>query len=140
MMRLPIRVGIALVRRGGCYLIRQRPPVPGSPMPGYWEFPGGKCDEGESPAQAAVRECWEEARVRVVPGPRRRAIVHEYPHGLVELNYFDCALEDPHSEPAPDSGFLWVPAGDLPAYVFPQANEPVVDQLAREARDHEPRP
>ena len=49
------RVGIGLIGRAGRYLIRQRPALPSSPMPGFWEFPGGKCNPGESPEQAAVR-------------------------------------------------------------------------------------
>src|SRR5690348_6485870 len=88
-----IRVGIGLVGRSGSYLVRQRPPKAGSPMPGYWEFPGGKCEEGESPEEATRRECREELGVAIVVGRRRRRVVHQYPHGLVELHYFDCETE-----------------------------------------------
>ncbi|QDV38004.1 (deoxy)nucleoside triphosphate pyrophosphohydrolase [Tautonia plasticadhaerens] len=124
------RVGIGLVRRDGRYLIRRRPPIPGSPMPGLWEFPGGKCEPGEPPELAARRECLEETGLVVEISRKRRLITHRYPHGLVELHYFDARPADPSSEPAPDSGFLWVPAGTLPGLTFPEANAPILAELA----------
>ena len=126
-----IRVGIALVGRGGAYLIRRRPPLPGSPMPGVWEFPGGKCEPGESSESATARECLEESGLAIVVGARRRVTTHEYPHGRVELHYFDCVLADPRAEPDRASGFRWVEAGELPALPFPEANGPILDELAR---------
>ena len=71
-------------------------------------------------------------------GPLRRRIEYRYPHGWVELSYFDCTLADPRAEPEPGTGFRWVPAGELPSLVFPQANEPVLEELARSA-EHQPR-
>jgi 8-oxo-dGTP diphosphatase len=133
-MNAPIRVGIGLVARDGRYLIRQRPELPGSPMPGYWEFAGGKCEPGETAEEAARRECGEEIGVPVRVRRLRQVITHQYPHGLVELYYFDCELADPTAEPSASSGFRWVEAQDLPAYRFPGANEPVVEDLVREAR------
>ena len=49
-----VRVGIALVRRGDRFLIRRRPV--GTAMAGYWEFPGGKCEPGESAEAALIHE------------------------------------------------------------------------------------
>jgi 8-oxo-dGTP diphosphatase len=126
----PIRVGIGLIERQGAYLIRKRPP--GSAMAGRWEFPGGKCEPGESPGEATARECLEEVGVEVVVGELFHRIVHRYPHGFVELHYYRCAIQDAASRPATDSGFLWVPAEELPEYHFPEANDAVIAALARE--------
>ncbi len=125
----PIRVGIGLIAREGSYLIRRRPPLPGSPMPGLWEFPGGKCEPGESPEAATARECLEEAGFEVVVGPLRRQITHRYPHGLVELHYFVGKPAEPGAEPSPESGFRWVPAGELAGLPFPEANGPILEEL-----------
>jgi 8-oxo-dGTP diphosphatase len=122
----PTRVGIGLIGRGGSYLIRRRPP--GSAMAGYWEFPGGKCEPGESPEAATARECLEEVGVEVLVGELAHRVVRRYPHGLIELHYYWCSAD---GEPASDSGFVWVPAGELPNYHFPGANDAVVAALAR---------
>jgi mutator protein MutT len=131
----PTRVGIGLIGRGGSYLIRRRPPLPGSPMPGYWEFPGGKCHEGESPEHCARRECREEVGLDVRVVRPRRVVRHVYPHGFVELHFFECEPEPIAAEPAEGSGFRWVPVPELPNYTFPGANETVVADLLKEWRD-----
>ncbi len=127
-------VGIALVSRGGLWLVRKRPEAPGSPMPGYWEFPGGKCESGESPADAARRECLEESGLEVEVSRLRRRTIHEYPHGIVDLHYFDCKPLQATAEPGQDSGFCWKKAAQLAGLQFPDANETVVAELIQEAR------
>jgi mutator protein MutT len=128
----PTPVGLGLVRRGDRFLVRQRPA--GTVYAGYWEFPGGKCEPGENPAQATARECLEEIGLHVVVGPLRRVTTYRYPHGLVELFFHDCTTEDPTAEPAAGSGFQWVPVRRLGSLRFPEANEAVIDELARESR------
>ena len=128
-----IQVGIGLIERGGSFLIRQRPATPGSPMPGFWEFPGGKVEPGETPAVATARECREEVGFDVEVGRLDRTFAHDYPHGLVELFYFHAHATDPAAEPGPESGFRWVRAADLPGYTFPPANDSLIADLARRA-------
>jgi mutator protein MutT len=101
-------------------------------MAGYWEFPGGKCEPGESPASAAARECREEIGLEVCVGRLRREVTHRYPHAWVRLSYFDCATRVPDAEPDPATEFRWVPAGSLGTLRFPEANEPILIELARE--------
>ena len=67
----------------------------------------------------------------VVLGPLMRRILHRYPHGLVELEYYEGVLEADNAGPAADSGFVWVEASDLPGLRFPGANEPIIAELAR---------
>lgn len=130
----PVRVGIGLIERGGCYLIRRRPPLPGSPMPGVWEFPGGKCEPGESPPEAAARECREETGLFVRVVALRHFRTHRYPHGMIELHYYDCETEGPTTEPVAGSGFVWVESHRLPDLTFPEANAPILQALAEEGR------
>jgi 8-oxo-dGTP diphosphatase len=126
----PIAVGIGLVRRADCFLVRQRPE--NTVYAGYWEFPGGKCEPGEDPAHATARECFEETGLQVVVGRLRRVTTYRYPHGLVELFFHDCASLHPSDEPALGSGFQWVKATELASLHFPEANEAILEEIARE--------
>ena len=105
----------------------------GTVYAGYWEFPGGKCEPGESPAQAVERECLEESGLRIKVTRLRYRTRYRYAHGLVELHFYDCTPVDGSAEPAADAGFRWVSAKNLPELRFPEANEAVVAQLANEA-------
>lgn len=123
----PICVGIGLIRRGEHFLVRLRPE--GTVYAGYWEFPGGKCEPGESPALTTARECLEETGLTVRVVRLRRIIEHRYPHGHVRLHFFDCLLEDERAEPAIDAGCRWVLTHELPGLRFPEANEPILEEL-----------
>jgi 8-oxo-dGTP diphosphatase len=124
----PIDVGIGVIRRGDEYLIRCRPA--GTVYAGYWEFPGGKCEPGETPEQTTIRECLEETGVRVVIEGLRRVIEHQYPHGHVRLHFFDCVPADHGAEPLPEHGCRWIPGGELQSLRFPEANEEILAELA----------
>ena len=82
-----LRVAAAvLVRDDGKVLLAQR--LAGTPYPGYWEFPGGKLEAGESARDALVRELDEELGIAVthaVPWLVRR---YAYAHARVELSFF----------------------------------------------------
>jgi 8-oxo-dGTP diphosphatase len=125
-------VGIGLIRRGDCFLVRQRPPS--TVYAGYWEFPGGKCLPGEDPAAATARECFEETGLRVVVGPLRHVTTYCYPHGLVELFFYDCTRLHSAAEPAAGSGFRWINAAELTTLRFPEANEGVIAGLGGRPR------
>lgn len=125
----PTHVGIGLIRRGGAYLVRKRPE--GTVYAGYWEFPGGKCEPGETPAETTVRECLEETGLAVVVVRLRRVIEHHYPHGHVRLHFFDCEPANLDDEPSDGSGCQWIAAAELRSLRFPEANEPILDELAR---------
>jgi mutator protein MutT len=104
-------------------------------MAGYWEFPGGKCEPGESPAAATQRECREEIGLDVVVVALRREVEHRYPHGWVRLSYHDCKIRIAGADPDPSTGFRWVPGEALPGLLFPEANEPILFELAGRRAD-----
>ena len=79
-----VAVGI-LVRGDGALLLTSRPP--GKPYPGYWEFPGGKLESGETVEQALARELAEEIGVDIVRPQRWKVTEHDYPHALVRLHW-----------------------------------------------------
>lgn len=79
-----VAVGI-LVRSGGEFLLTSRPP--GKVYAGYWEFPGGKLEAGESVADALRRELSEEIGVEIGPVHPWREQLVDYPHALVRLHF-----------------------------------------------------
>jgi 8-oxo-dGTP diphosphatase len=123
-------VGIGLIRRGSEFLVRRRPA--GTVYAGYWEFPGGKCEHGESPARATARECREETGLEVVVGRLRRVVKHRYSHGPVRLFFYDCVPVDPAADPPAEVGACWVPAASLFSLRFPEANLGLLEELYRE--------
>ncbi len=75
-----------LQRTDGRVLLAQR--LPGTPYPGYWEFPGGKLEAGESASIALARELDEELGIRIVRAAPWLVQRYAYPHADVELNFF----------------------------------------------------
>ena len=79
-----VAVGV-LFRPNGDFLLTSRPP--GKAYAGYWEFPGGKLEAGESVAQALTRELTEELGIAIGPVTPWKVSMVDYPHALVRLNF-----------------------------------------------------
>jgi 8-oxo-dGTP diphosphatase len=122
---LPTSIAVAVVECDDQFLVGLRPE--GVPLAGYWEFPGGKVREGETPADAAARECREETGIRVTMSRLLLRTVHDYEHGVLELHFFAAVLSDP--QPAPRPPFRWVVRQDLPTLRFPPANSGLLVML-----------
>ena len=112
-------VAAAVIRRGDGYFVTRR--QAGVHLEGYWEFPGGKCDEGEALEACLAREIREELDAGVRVGRELLAITHEYPERTVELRFFECELE---GEPRPMLGqeMRWVRRSELGVLPFPPAD------------------
>ena len=80
-----VAVGVLLRESDGALLITSRPA--GKPYAGYWEFPGGKLEEGESVEQALRRELIEELGVTIGQAHAWKVTEHDYPHALVRLHW-----------------------------------------------------
>ena len=101
-----VRVAAAvIVRADGRVLLAQRPP--GKAYAGYWEFPGGKLEPGETAREALVRELHEELGITVRGASPWLVQEFEYPHAHVELDFFRVAEWD--GEPVGHDGqsFAW---------------------------------
>ena len=123
-----VPIGIAVVERDGRYLIGVRPE--GVPLAGYAEFPGGKCEPGETPEACAVRECREETGLVVEPVELLERKTWDYPHGRVELSFVLCR---PVGDAKPTAPFRWIAREELGGLRFPEANAAVVRRLAEAA-------
>ncbi|RZL59906.1 NUDIX domain-containing protein [Variovorax guangxiensis] len=79
-----VAVGI-LIRADDALLLSTRPE--GKPYAGYWEFPGGKIEAGESVEQALRRELEEELGITISGAEVWKVTEHDYPHALVRLHW-----------------------------------------------------
>ncbi|QDD62987.1 NUDIX domain-containing protein [Herbaspirillum seropedicae] len=82
---IDVAVGI-LMQPNGDVLVGQRPE--GKPYAGYWEFPGGKVEAGESIFAALQREFKEELGIEVLDGEPWCGVEHVYPHAHVRLHFY----------------------------------------------------
>ena len=84
-----VAVGV-LILSNGDFLLTSRPP--GKVYEGYWEFPGGKLEAGESVQQALARELQEELGIEIGAASLWKVEMVDYPHALVRLNF--CKVYD----------------------------------------------
>jgi len=87
-----IVVTAAIIERDGRYLVTRR--QPGAHLAGVWEFPGGKCDDGEPLTSCMVRELNEELGINAAVGSEIFTITHDYPDRRIELHFFECQTSD----------------------------------------------
>jgi 8-oxo-dGTP diphosphatase len=118
-------IAIAVVERDGRYLIGQRDED--TVLAGYWEFPGGKIENGETPEAAAIRECLEETGLVVRVTGAYPTTSHDYQHASLRLHFLACEVVDVRS--ALPHRFRWASAVELASYRFPPANQTLLDQL-----------
>jgi len=127
-----VLVVAAVILRDGRYLVTRR--QQGTHLAGYWEFPGGKVDPGETDAEALVREIDEELGAACVVGDLILRTTHHYPERSVTLAFYACTLE---GEPGPALGqeMQWVEPTGLPALAFPPADEELIARLSGSGTD-----
>ncbi len=125
-----IQVAAGIVIHEGHYLIARRPA--GGHLAGLWEFPGGKCEAGETLEACLHRELWEELSVRVDEVVHFCSVRHDYPEKSVELHFFRCRLEKGMVRPAVPGVVEWIGISEFARYAFPEADQPVIARLREE--------
>lgn len=123
-----VAVGV-LIQPDGSFLLTSRPQ--GKVYEGYWEFPGGKLEAGETVAQALRRELEEELGLHIGAVHPWKSEVVDYPHALVRLNF--CKVFDWQGElqMRENQSFAWQ---QLPVQVMPvlPGTVPLLHWLAEE--------
>jgi 8-oxo-dGTP diphosphatase len=116
-------VACAVIERDGRFLITRR--QQGVHLEGYWEFPGGKCEPGETMRACLARELREELGVESRVGEELFATTYLYPDRTVELHFLSCQLT---GEPSPQVGqaMHWAARDELGFLPFPPADEELI--------------
>jgi len=129
-----VEVAAAVILRadGQEFLLAQRPE--GKVYAGYWEFPGGKVEAGETVHQALVRELQEELGITATAATPWLTRQFTYPHATVRLNFWRVTAWEGEigiTAPLEHSAVAWQKCGTT-ATVTPilPANDPILKALA----------
>ena len=121
-----IRVVAAVVRRGDTLLVGRRPES--KRHGGMWEFPGGKIDPGETPADAARRELAEELELTVTAVGD---VLHEVQDGSSPfvIEFYPVEVADHEPVPHEHSEIAWLTVDELAGIPLAPADEAFVAWL-----------
>ena len=108
-------------------LLAQRPP--GKPYAGYWEFPGGKLEPGETPRHALDRELREELGIDVKRASPWLVQEFVYPHAHVELHFFRVFAWDGELASHDGQAFEWQTPGHYTVAPLLPANTRILAAL-----------
>lgn len=114
------------------FLIAQR--QAGKHLQGYWEFPGGKLETGETPWQGLVRELAEEINICAKDGRPLIQVYYRYPERNVLLDTWDLDCYSGEPSAGERQALRWIDRREIENYEFPPADLPILDLIRRSAR------
>jgi 8-oxo-dGTP diphosphatase len=124
----PIRVVAAVIERDGKFLACRR--APHKSLAGYWEFPGGKVEAGETDEAALTREIREELSVEVEVGAYLATSLNSAGDIEIELLAFMATLVGPEVTASTDHDeFRWLGAAELDSVTWAPADLPLIHHL-----------
>ena len=123
---IDVAVGI-LMKSNGDVLLGQRPE--GKPYHGYWEFPGGKVEAGESILHALKREFVEELGIEIMSAEPWCSVEHVYAHAHVRLHFY--ISRDWRGEPQSLEGQAFAWQGNVGVTPLLPATIPLLEWLDR---------
>jgi A/G-specific adenine glycosylase len=112
---------------GSRVLVAQR--NPDDMLGGLWEFPGGKCEPGETLPECLAREMREELDIEVAVGERLIVVQHAYTHFRITLHAFHCRLASGAPRCLDCAAFRWVTPDELDALPMSVADRKVARSL-----------
>jgi 8-oxo-dGTP diphosphatase len=124
-----LHVSAGILLRGQTVFLARRPE--GKHLAGYWEFPGGKIEAGESPEVTLIREFAEEFGVQIRVQHKFHENVHTYPGGAVTLHTYLAQHVAGAFEQREHAALRWVPLHQLLDYQLAPADVPIAEKLVR---------
>ena len=124
-----IKVVCGLIYLDGKILICRRSSK--KPMPGFWEFPGGKIEKGELPEESLIRELDEELGMKVEVLDHFKTVIHPYDTFTIELNAYKCKFIQANYNMSDHDSYLWINIQELSNYMLAPADIPIANELKR---------
>ena len=122
-----VSVVVGMIQRDGRVLIAKRPK--GKPYSGYWEFPGGKVEFGESGQDALIRELHEELGIQVMTAHPWFKHQHAYPDKTVLLEMWRVTAFQGEPQGLENQTIRWATLTDMLALRLLEGNGPIIDKL-----------
>jgi 8-oxo-dGTP diphosphatase len=127
-MRKIVHVAAAVITRpDGSFLVGQR--AADTFYPGYWEFPGGKVEAGETPREALIRELNEELDMEVEVAWPWLTREHVYEHAHVNLHFFEVPAWHGEIHDRVHAALSWQHAEAMNVAPMLPANGPILKAL-----------
>jgi 8-oxo-dGTP diphosphatase len=126
-MKITAVAAAVIQRADGSFLLGQR--AADTFYPGYWEFPGGKVEAGETPRDALVRELHEELEIEVLAATPWIVREHVYEHAHVRLHFFRVTQWRGEVRDHVHAALSWQRADALSVSPMLPANAPVLAAL-----------
>lgn len=126
-MSPPIRVTAALIVRADTVLLARR--KPGASLAGFWEFPGGKIEPGETAGQCLEREIFEELGLVVRAGAVFAENIHAYAEKTIHLIALEAAVISGNLTASDHDRVIYAPIPDLLAFRLAPADIPIARKL-----------
>jgi mutator protein MutT len=125
-----IQVTAGIIESNNKILITRR--KEGKHLAGFWEFPGGKIEEGESPESCLQRELSEELGINVLVGVFFMDNIYKYADKTVLLKSYKCKIESGDIIMTDHDKIEWVTSSDIKNFKFAPADIPFVTALVNE--------
>lgn len=101
---------------------------PGRAMSGYWEFPGGKVEPGETEEEALARELFEELDISVEVRSHVATTPYSYDFGDISLSVYVSTIEEGEPTRSEHQSLGWVPVADLSDLRWAPADIPAMEK------------
>lgn len=130
--KTPVEVCAAVIQQQGKVLLTLRPKD--KRLGGFWEFPGGKIEAGESPQVALARELREELDIEIEVGALLETVSHCYEWGQVLILAYSCTWISGAIKHLEVADHRWVDTAELCDYDILEADQPIIKKLQEEEK------